>query len=115
MRSSEETKRMLATFTIDAATELVGTRFRVTAPDGTSVEMTLTDALVFETPLRRSARKSGIETKRKPFSIYFVGPPQPILPQAMYRFESERLTFENLFIVPLGNDAQGTEYEAVFT
>ena len=30
-------------------------------------------------------------------------------------FRSEAMTFENLFVVPIGRDAQATEYEAVFT
>ncbi len=106
---------MLDTFTVDAATALLGTKFRVTGEGGVAVEMTLEDAVPFETRPRRSQRQPAGVARRKAFSIYFVGPPQPILPQAMYRFESDKLTFDQLFIVPIGADDKGTEYEAVFT
>ena len=39
----------------------------------------------------------------------------PILPQAMYTFRGETHTIEKLFIVPIGQDGDATEYEAVFT
>jgi hypothetical protein len=47
--------------------------------------------------------------------LYFVGPVSPTLPQAMYTFRADTLTLEQLFIVPVGQDGDGTEYEAVFT
>ena len=39
----------------------------------------------------------------------------PILPQAIYTFRGETQSIEKLFIVPIGQDGDATEYEAVFT
>ena len=38
-----------------------------------------------------------------------------MLAQAIYTFRGETVTFEKLFIVPIGQDGGATEYEAVFT
>ena len=52
-----------------------------------------------------------------PFSLEFVGPPEPVLPQAIYAFEHPAMGHFDLFIVPLGpigrTDAR-MRYEAVF-
>jgi hypothetical protein len=52
--------------------------------------------------------------RTQPFSIYFRGPRQPVLPQAIYRMEHDRMGTMDLFIVPIGPDGQGMGYEAVF-
>jgi|ERR1700683_2151163 hypothetical protein len=51
---------------------------------------------------------------RAPFSVLFHGPIQPVLPQAIYRLENERLGALELFIVPLGPEQDAMRYEAVF-
>lgn len=59
---------------------------------------------------------------RSPFSVVFHGPPGPVLPQGIYRFEHERLGVMDLFIVPVGPDTgagpgqapAAMRYEAVF-
>jgi hypothetical protein len=51
---------------------------------------------------------------RAPFSLLFHGPPQPLLAQATYRLEHTALGTLEIFIVPLGQDAQATRYEAIF-
>ena len=47
------------------------------------------------------------------FRLEFHGPPQPILPQAIYRFD---LGGEggDIFIVPVGQTPQAMRYEAIF-
>lgn len=52
----------------------------------------------------------------RPFSLLFLAPLEPVLPQAVYRFEHDRLDAFDLFIVPLGPDGEGRHmrYEAVF-
>ena len=103
----------LATLTYETAKALEGTAFQVELPDGTVVPMKLDEVLLFETRQRRRPR--GHTPRREPFSLYFVGPVSPILPQAMYTFRGDTHTIEKLFIVPVGQDAEATEYEAVFT
>ncbi len=53
---------------------------------------------------------------RQAFSVLFVGPAQPILPQRIYRIEHEEMGALDLFLVPLGPNRDGfMRYESVFT
>lgn len=47
------------------------------------------------------------------FRLEFRGPRAPVLPQAIYPFSGSGDALE-IFIVPVGQDADGTLYEAVF-
>lgn len=47
------------------------------------------------------------------FRLEFLGPSEPILPQATYPFASGEAEHE-IFIVPLASGAHGVRYEAVF-
>ncbi|WP_186399151.1 hypothetical protein [Stappia sp. P2PMeth1] len=54
------------------------------------------------------------------FSVVFRGPATPFVEQAIHRLEvglpdSGRQAALDLFLVPVGHDAQGRLYEAVFT
>jgi hypothetical protein len=51
----------------------------------------------------------------RPFSVVFRGPGEPVLPQRIYRIEHATFGSLELFIVPIGRDADGIRYEAVFT
>ena len=48
------------------------------------------------------------------FSLVFLGPADRLLPQKIYSFEQDQLGSFDLFIVPIGKDAQGIQYEAIF-
>jgi hypothetical protein len=103
----------LGELTFESAQPLAGTIFEVTLPDGRVTTLKLDETLRYEAPGRkpRGARAS----KRTPFSMYFLGPPSEILPQGTYTLRSERVTWDAIFLVPVGRDAEATEYEAVFT
>jgi hypothetical protein len=103
----------LAALTYESAKALEGTSFHIELPDGTVVPMKLEEVLRYETRQHHITR--GKAPRREPFSMYFAGPPSPILAQAIYTFRGETVTFEKLFIVPIGQNDGGTEYEAVFT
>jgi hypothetical protein len=103
----------LKDMTLAGAQQLVNTLFQVTIAEGDTVEMKLIDVLPFEMP-RRPVRGSR-QPKRAPFALHFLGPRDPILPQHMYDFRSGGVELTNLFIVPVGRDEEGTEYEAVFS
>jgi hypothetical protein len=60
-------------------------------------------------------RDPRVGQRRTPFSLIFRGPPAVLLPQRIYRLEHATLGAFELFIVPLGPDAQGLRYEAIFT
>jgi len=84
-------------------TECLHTRFEV--HDGTDATMPL--ELVAVNVQNFSRRVDN-------FSLVFRGQPSPWLPQCIYRVKHERLGEFNLFLVPIGPDSQGMQYEAVF-
>jgi hypothetical protein len=103
----------LGDLTFETAKPLAGTTFEVRLPDGRITTLKLDEALAFEHLQRRARRNPKI--KRDPFSLFFLGSPTEILPQGMYTLHSENVVFEELFLVPIGQDEQAIEYEAVFT
>lgn len=54
--------------------------------------------------------------RAEPFSVFFLGPPSPVLPQAIYRLENAAMGGQEIFLVPVGPHpkAGGMLYEAVF-
>jgi hypothetical protein len=48
------------------------------------------------------------------FSIFFNGPPNPLLAQQTYSVEHARMGTFDLFIVPIARQPDGYHYEAVF-
>lgn len=54
------------------------------------------------------------EREAELFSVFFLGPGEPVLPQSTYQFRNERLGEFFLFIVPLGPDDGRMRYQAVF-
>lgn len=57
----------------------------------------------------------GITTPRnEQFALVFVGPHEPFLPQSIYHLGHETLGELDLFLVPVGKDPNGFQYEAVF-
>jgi hypothetical protein len=57
----------------------------------------------------------GPSGRREPFTIRFRGPRSPYARQAIYRLEHDRMGTLEIFLVPLGPDAAGMRYEAIFT
>jgi hypothetical protein len=57
----------------------------------------------------------GPSQTRRAFSLRFLGPAQPILPQATYRLDNAAMGALEIFLVPLGPKDGGMRYEAVFT
>lgn len=106
---STPTSIHLGEFTLDDAQALVNTVFTVSA-DGNDYQLKLFEAAAIEL---RARRKSQLP-KRAPFSVYFLGPREPILPQGTYTLRSDATLIDMIFITPIGRDEEGTEYEAVF-
>jgi hypothetical protein len=52
--------------------------------------------------------------QREPFALLFRGPRGPILPQRTYQFDFGQLGTLEIFIVPIGPDESGMQYEAIF-
>jgi hypothetical protein len=53
--------------------------------------------------------------RREPFSVVFRGPQEPLLPQRIYQLRHEGMGVLEVFLVPIGPDADGQRYELVFT
>jgi hypothetical protein len=68
----------------------------------------------FEVELINVTERPLEDGPRAQFSLVFRGGPDPPLQQRIYRLEHERLGPLDLFLVPLGPDATGQRYEAVF-
>jgi hypothetical protein len=91
--------------TVASFAERLGSRFRLELGSASALELELTQAI----PLPSHARDV-----RAPFSIVFRGPREPVLPQSIYALEDAQFGRLELFIVPIGPDAAGMRYEAVF-
>ena len=48
------------------------------------------------------------------FSLFFLGPPGAPLRQGLYQLTHEQLGALEIFLVPIGQDPAGVQYEAVF-
>ena len=55
-----------------------------------------------------------VSSVQERFSITLTGPANPFFPQALYKFEHEKMGEFEMFIVPVGQDQGGFIYEAVF-
>lgn len=85
----------------------VQTKFRVWINPQNAVELELTEVTAARI---HGGRNASYEN----FALNFAGPAVPLLPQRIYRFESAALGEFELFIVPVGQDARGTQYQASF-
>jgi uncharacterized protein DUF6916 len=74
-------------------------------------------ASTVETELVRVAALGAVApARRQPFSLIFRGPMAPVLPQQrIYMLENRTLGTLEVFLVPIGSDQQGMQYEAVFS
>jgi len=96
---------MLQDLTPDSLEEHLGTPFRVRVEPERSLDLVLYQ-------IARHEKHPG--PRIEPFSAFFRGPREVILPQAIYSLEHERLGALEIFLVPIGPDSQGMGYEAVF-
>lgn len=81
---------------------------------GSSFAVSGTDLPPFELHLE-TVRAQDTAPGGRPFSLLFRGGPNPPVPQAIWHLEHSPLGSLDLFLVPLGPDADGQRYEAVFT
>ena len=97
---------MLASLTFGDFSGRVGETFRLEGPPGV-LALTLVEA----TDL---ARRENPGPRRSPFSLVFLGPPTPLLPQGIRALEHASHGRLEIFLVPIGPDPAGLRYEAVF-
>lgn len=102
---------MIETFTHATFADHLGEPFRVHLDDSRSAELRLAEATV----LGSASAKRWAEGGREPFTLVFRGRKDVVLPQRTYRIENDGIGAFDLFLVPVGPDAEGMRYEAVFT
>ena len=90
---------------------LIKTKFRVRLDGEGSVELQLAEI----SPVQMASAGGANGPKVENFSLFFLGPLQPVLSQKIYLFESDTHGGFELFIVPIGRDAAVVRYEAVFS
>ena len=101
----------LATFTIDTFNNRVGQAFRIHAAPRHIADIELIEV----TDLTDRAGAEVAKWERAPFSLVFRGPSNLPLAQQTFRLEHSGIGAFDLFLVPLGPDAKGMRYEAIFT
>jgi hypothetical protein len=92
----------LATLTAETFADRVGEPFTLEAQDA-SYDLVLAEC-----------RRGAASLTREAFSLTFLGPAEPLLAQQIYPLRHEQLGLLELFLVPVGCDASGARYEAVF-
>jgi len=91
-------------FTVEMFLEHVNTRFRMTLPDSSDVELEMV-----------SVKDLGSSVRHAQFSVMFLGPETAPLQQQTYSLEHDKLGKLELFLVPVGKDSNGVSYEAIFS
>ena len=61
----------------------------------------------------RGGYRDSNDAHRPSFSLFFRGPKEFQLPQSIYRLEHQALGSFELFVVPVGIDQHGMQFEAV--
>jgi hypothetical protein len=103
---------MLESFTLETFAPHAGERFLLHL-DGAEAQPFVLQS-VTEIPVS-GWRPEDVAAHRKPFSLLFLGPPTFVLPQAIYHFEHDAIGTFEMFIVPIGQSAEGVSYEAIFS
>ena len=98
---------MLDQVTVETFQPLVGSTFWVEFPNDTKVELRLTAAT-------KVMESEAARLDRHPFSVFFAGPKSFLLGQHIYHLPHEELGALDIFLVPVGQDANTYTYEAVF-
>ncbi len=83
--------------------EYVNTEFEVLDAPSNPLRLTLTGIVEHVKNERQEA-----------FSIFFHGPSTMFMQQGLRHLKNERLGEVSMFLVPVGQDADGFQYEAVF-
>lgn len=100
---------MLDQLTIDSFEPHVGTSFWALGDKGGKVELRLVR-------VGRVMASEAARLQRVAFSLFFLGPKSIYLPQSIYNIAHDSFPEpQGIFLVPVGEEAGGYLYEAVFT
>lgn len=71
--------------------------------------------LVLNSATSLAGRHAGEDSRREPFSLVFTGPRDVCLPQSIHPLRHPDIGLLDIFLVPIGIDAAGRRYEAIFS
>jgi Domain of unknown function (DUF6916) len=94
---------MLENLKLNSFSDYLGTKFLAYRGDDKGVELELIQA---------EDKRSNARQER--FALLFRGPLDMVIEQGTYSMEHDKLGSFDLFIVPIGVNESGREYEAVF-
>ena len=84
-----------------------GETFVLRRPDGAAQDLELVE-------IRDFGRRATANGELSNYGLTFLARAQAPLPQAIYRLEHAALGPMDVFLVPIGRDAEGVRYEAIF-
>jgi len=104
--SSQEKRRQIMLKDVGKTTLLpwLNAKFQVSDSSGARTELRL-----------QEIADGPSDSRIVQFSLFFLGPSEPLLPQAIYRFEHPETGPIEMFIVPVRKDEKGVRYQAVFS
>ena len=94
---------MIENLTKEMFAESLNTKFKLYPEPSGAIEVELVEL-----------NESISTPKQEQFALLFRGPLDHFLQQRIYRMEHEKLGALDLFLVPVGKDQDGFQYEAVF-
>ncbi|MFZ6026725.1 MAG: DUF6916 family protein [Chloroflexota bacterium] len=98
----------LETLTLQSFLPLLNQRFAIHLDDGNAYELELIEAAKAGSPAQPEMRQ--------PFALHFVNSRRDAyLPQRIYTLEHPEFGTMEVFLVPLGAEADGMRYEAIFS
>ena len=85
----------------------LGSHFTLSDDDMPSIDLRLIEVQ----PLQKHG---GLPESRTPFSLLFKAASQQVFPQRLYHLRHDAMGELPIFLVPIGRDAEGVTYEAIF-
>lgn len=95
-------------FTAERFLPHVGEVFHVVVDEAQETSVLLSE-------VTRLASEGDRRRRREPFSLIFHAPPGAALEQRVYRLEKAGMEPFECFLVPIGPDAFGMRFEAIYT
>ena len=94
---------MTEVFSMDTFSGHVNTKFLMHYGDSQTAQLELTSVV-----------DVGSSPRQIQFSLLFQGPDNAPVAQGTYKLEHDKLGALDIFLVPVGKDAKGVEYQAIF-
>ena len=105
--SNEDCEMTIRPLVFEDFADKVGAAFAISEDGFPAIPLTLKQA----EPLNPAIGPPGV---RPPFSLIFLAKDPRVLPQRLYRMQHDALGEVSIFLVPVGKDTAGVNYQALF-